>query len=114
MTRVKRGTTAHKRRKNVLKHTKGFKWSRKSKYKQAKEALLHAWTYAYRDRKVKKRVFRKLQQTKINAAARKQGIPYSKLIHILKEKKIELDRKILADLVENNPEIFDKIIKEIE
>lgn len=113
MVRVKRGTTASKRRKNVLKHTKGFKWSRKTKYKQAKEALRHALTYAYRDRKVKKREFRKLQQTKINAAARKQGIPYSKLIYLLKEKKIELDRKTLADLAENNPEIFDKIVKEI-
>lgn len=111
MTRVKRGTTANKRRKNVLKHTKGFKWGRKSKYKQAKEALLHAWTYAYRDRKTKKRVFRKLQQTRINAAARKRGIPYNKLIHSLKERKIELDRKILADLAENNPEIFEKILK---
>lgn len=112
MVRVKRGTTAHKRRKNVLKHTKGFKWGRKTKYKLAKEALMHAWTYAYRDRKVKKRVFRKLQQTKINAAAREQGISYSKLIHILKGKKIELDRKILADLAENNPEIFEKILKQ--
>lgn len=112
MVRVKRGTTANKRRKNVLKHTKGFKWSRKSKYKQAKEALLHAWVYAYRDRKVKKRTFRKLQQTKINAAVRKQGIPYNKLINSLKKKKIELDRKILADLAENNSEIFNKIIEE--
>jgi large subunit ribosomal protein L20 len=112
MTRIKRGTTANKRRKNVLKHTKGFMWGRKSKYKQAKEALLHAWTYAYRDRKVKKRTFRRLQQTKINAAVRKQGIPYNKLIHLLKEKKIELDRKTLSDLVENNPEIFDKVVEE--
>lgn len=114
MVRVKRGTTAHKRRKNVLKHTKGFKWGRKSKYKLAKQALMHAWTYAYRDRKVKKRAFRQLQQTRINAAARKQGIPYNKLINILKKKKIELDRKILADLAENNPETFEKILKEIE
>ena len=114
MVRVKRGTTAHKRRKNVLKHTKGFKWGRKSKYKLAKQALMHAWSYSYRDRKVKKRTFRGLQQIKINAAARKQGIPYSKLINMLKKKKIELDRKILADLAENNPEMFEKILKEIE
>jgi len=113
MARVKRGVTASKRRKNVLKHTRGFKWSRKTKYKQAKEALLHAWTYAFRDRRTKKRVFRRLQQTKINAAARKQGIPYNKLIYLLKQEKIGLDRKILADLAENNPETFDKIIKEI-
>ncbi len=113
MVRIKRGTTAHKRRKNVLKHTKGFKWGRKTKYRLAKQALMHAWSYSYRDRKTKKRTFRGLQQTKINAAARKQGISYSKLINILKKKKIELDRKILADLAENNPEIFEKILKQI-
>jgi large subunit ribosomal protein L20 len=114
MVRVKRGVAANKRRKNLLRHTKGFKWTRKSKYRLAKEALLHAWVYSYRDRKTKKRLFRKLHQTKINAAARKQGIPYSKLINILKKKKIELDRKVLADLAENNPEIFEKILKEIQ
>ena len=112
MVRVKRGKTAHKRRKRVLKHTKGFKWGRKTKYRLAKQALMHAWTYSYRDRKAKKRTFRQLQQTKINAAARAQGIPYSKLINMLKRKKIVLDRKILADLAENNPEIFEKIIKQ--
>ena len=112
MVRVKRGKSANKRRKNVLKHTKGFKWGRKSKYKQAKEALLHAWTYSYRDRRTKKREFRKLWQTNISAASRKQGIPYNKLIRGLKKNKIELDRKILADLVKNNPEIFEKIIQQ--
>ncbi|KPJ55405.1 50S ribosomal protein L20 [Parcubacteria bacterium DG_72] len=111
MVRVKRGKTAHKRRKRVLKHTKGFKWGRKTKYRLAKQALMHAWAYAYRDRRTKKRNFRRLQQTKINAASRRQGIPYSKLINMLKKKKIELDRKILADLAENNSEIFEKIIK---
>jgi len=114
MVRVKRGTAAHKRRKNLLKHTKGFRWTRKSKYRLAKEALLHAWVYSYRDRKTKKRVFRQLHQTKINAAARKQGIPYSKLMNMLKKKKIELDRKILANLAEHNPEIFEKILKEVK
>jgi large subunit ribosomal protein L20 len=114
MVRVKRGVAAHKRRKNLLKHTKGFRWTRKSKYRLAKEALLHAWVYSYRDRKTKKRTFRQLHQTKINAAVRKQGIPYNKFINILKKKKIELDRKILADLAENNPEILEKIIKEIQ
>ena len=112
MVRVKRGTTANKRRKNTLKHTKGFKWGRKNKYKQAKEALLHAWSYSYRDRKAKKRTFRKLQQTKIGMACKENDISYSKLIHNLKQKNIELDRKILADLAENNPEIFKKIIQQ--
>ncbi len=114
MVRVKRGKTAHKRRKKVLKHTKGFRWGRKSKYKAAKEALMHAGKYAYRDRRTKKREFRKLWQIKINAACRKQGLSYSRFIHKLKEKKIEIDRKILADLVRNNPNIFEKIVEEIK
>ncbi|MBZ1348545.1 MAG: 50S ribosomal protein L20 [Candidatus Nealsonbacteria bacterium] len=109
MVRVKRGTTAHKRRKNVLKHAKGFKWGRKSKYKAAKEALMHAWSYAYRDRRRKKRDFRKLWQIKINSACRQHGMSYSKFIAGLKKCKIEIDRKILANLVQNHPQIFEKI-----
>lgn len=109
MTRVKRGTIAHKRRKHLLKYAKGFRWGRKSKYKAAKEALMHAWTYAYRDRRNKKRDFRRLWQIKINAACRQLGISYNKFIHGLKEKKIELDRKILADLAQNHAQIFEKI-----
>lgn len=112
MVRVKRGATAHKRRKKVLKHTKGFRWGRKSKYKAAKEALMHAWKYAYRDRRTKKREFRKLWQIQINSACRKQGLSYSQFIHGLKEKKIEIDRKILADLAKNQPHIFEKIVEE--
>ena len=114
MVRVKRGATAHKRRKKVLKHTKGFSWGRKSKYKAAKEALMHARSYAYRDRRTKKREFRKLWQIQINAACRKQGISYSRFIHELKEKKIELDRKILSELVKDNPKIFEKIVEKIK
>ncbi len=114
MVRVKRGATAHKRRKKVLKHTKGFRWGRKSKYKSAKEALLHAWTYSYRDRRTKKREFRKLWQIQINAACRKQDISYSRFIHGLKEKKIELDRKILSELVKNNGKIFEKIVEKVK
>jgi len=112
MVRVKRGATAHKRRKKVLKYTKGFRWGRKSKYKAAKEALMHARKYAYRDRRTKKREFRKLWQIQINSACRKQGLSYSRFIHGLKEKKIELDRKVLSELVENNPKIFEKIVEE--
>ena len=114
MVRVKRGTTAHKRRKNVLEHTKGFRWGRKSKYKAAKEALLHAWSYAYRDRKTKKREFRKLWQIRINSASRKEGLTYSRFIKFLKDKKVELDRKILAQLAEKKPEIFKKIIEKVK
>ena len=114
MTRVKRGTTANKRRKNLLKHTKGFRWGRKSKYRLAKQALQKAWTYAYRDRKVKKRTFRKLQQVQISAACKAQGISYSRFIDKLKKNKIELDRKILAQLAREYPNIFDKVLQEVK
>ena len=114
MVRVKRGKTANKRRKNILQHTKGFRWGRKSKYRLAKDALYHAWTFSYRDRKVRKREFRKLWQTKISSMCKKYGTNYSKFIHLLKEAKIELDRKILAELIEKRPEIFEKIVKEVK
>ena len=110
MPRVKRGVIANRRRKRLLKHTKGFMWTRKSKYRQAKEATLHAWSFQFADRKKKKRDFRRLWQLKINAAARENGITYSRLINQLKKSNIELDRKILANLAENNPKVFKKII----
>ncbi len=110
MTRVKRGVIANRRRKRLLKHTKGFLWTRKTKYRQAKEALLHAWSFQFADRKKKKRNFRQLWQIKINAAARENGITYSQFIHQLKKANIELDRKILAGIAEHNPEVFQKII----
>ena len=114
MPRVKRGTTKNKRKKALLQHAKGFRWGRKSKYKLAKDALRHAWTYAYRDRKAKKRTFRQLWELQINEQARKQGINYSRLIHGLKLKKIEIDRKVLAELANEHPEIFKKIIEEVK
>ena len=114
MVRVKRGTITHKRRERLLKHTKGFRWGRKSKYRLAKEALLHAWTHAYFDRRKKKGYFRALWQIQINAACRQRGLSYSKFIHGLKQKKIELDRKILAQLAQNQPEIFKKILEKIK
>jgi len=112
MARVKRGVSAHKKRGKTLKYTKGFKWGRKSKERAAKEALLHAWTHAFRGRKEKKRNYRKLWQTKINAGARENSISYSKFIALLKVKNINLNRKVLADLAENEPEVFTKIVKE--
>ena len=114
MTRVKSGKISHKRREKLLKYTKGFRWGRKSRLRAAKEALLHAWTYAYRDRKRKKREFRRLWQIQINAACREHGLSYSKFIYGLKQKKIELDRKILATIAQNHPEIFAKIVEEIK
>ncbi|OGN01048.1 MAG: 50S ribosomal protein L20 [Candidatus Yanofskybacteria bacterium RIFCSPHIGHO2_02_FULL_41_29] len=112
MTRVKRGVQANARRKRLLKHTKGFLWTRKSKYRQAREATLHAWSFQFADRKKKKRDFRRLWQIKINAAARKNGISYSKFINQLKKSNIELDRKILSDIAHNHPEVFKKIISQ--
>lgn len=111
MPRVKRGTTANKRRKKVLKQTKGFRWGRKSKYRLAKEALQKARAYAYRDRRVKKREARKLWQIQINAACRLNGISYSRFIAGLKKNKIELDRKILSQLAKEQPDIFKKIVE---
>ncbi|MEK7659539.1 MAG: 50S ribosomal protein L20 [Patescibacteria group bacterium] len=113
MTRVKRGTIANKRRKKLLKAAKGFKWSRKNKYRAAKEAIYHAWKNAFIGRKQKKRNMRRLWQIKINAAVRmdsKNGMNYSRFINDLKKTNIELDRKILAQIAENHPEIFKKIL----
>lgn len=113
MTRVKRGKIAHKKREKILKHTKGFRWGRKSKERAAKEALLHAWSRAFRGRKENKRNYRALWQTQINAAARNNGLTYSKLISGLKKQNIIIDRKILADLAKNESKVFEKIIAKI-
>ncbi len=113
MPRVKRGTSHIKRRKNILKKTKGYKWGRKSNIKRAKEAILHAGKHAYRDRRKKKRVNRRLWQTKLNASLRLLGQTYSKFIHALKIKNCELDRKVLSQIAEYKPKLFAKIVKEI-
>ena len=109
MTRVKRGTISVKRRRNVLQQTKGFRWGRKSKERQAREALLHAGVHRFNDNRKKKRSRRALWNIKINAGARMEGITYSKLINVLKTKHIELDRKILATLAQHHPPIFKQI-----
>ncbi len=114
MPRVKRGTTHTKKRKKLLSKTKGYKWGRKKKIKEAKTAVLKAGTHAYRDRRKKKRTFRRLWQIKINAAARLNGITYSQFIDKLKKAKIDIDRKILANLAEHNPEIFAKIVAKVK
>lgn len=114
MVRVKKGKTRHKKRERLLKKVKGFRWKRKSKYRLAKDALHHALEHAYRGRKEKKRKMRALWQTQINAACRAFGISYSKFIHALKEKKIEIDRKILAQLAQEKPKIFEKIVEEVK
>ena len=114
MTRVKRGVSAHRKREKILKETRGYRWGRKSKEKAAREALLKARTYQYRDRRNKKRDFRRLWQIKINAAARENGTTYGAFIHALKQKNISIDRKILADLAENEPKTFIEIVAKTE
>ena len=104
MARVKRGVQAKKRHKKVLKQAKGYRGARSRTYKVAKQAVMRAGQYAYRDRRQKKRVFRSLWIVRINAAARENGISYSKLIAGLKKANIELDRKTLADLAVNDKE----------
>lgn len=114
MPRVKRGTIQNKKRRAILKHTKGFRWGRKSKEIAAKEALLHAWSRAFRGRKEKKRTFRQLWNVRINAASRNHELTYSKLMPLLKAKKVKLDRKILADFAKNEPEVFTKVIEFVQ
>jgi large subunit ribosomal protein L20 len=114
MPRVKRGTTAHKKREKLLKLTKGYRWGRKSKERAAKEALLHGLSRMFKGRKEKKRDYRRLWQVQMGAAAKAHGIKYSAFINALAKKKIKLDRKILADLARNNPEIFKKIVEAVK
>jgi large subunit ribosomal protein L20 len=114
MVRVKKGKTRHKKREGLLEKVKGFRWKRKSKYRLAKDALHHALEHAYVGRKEKKRRMRALWQVQIGTALKPFGISYSKFIHALKEKGVELDRKILAKLSQEHPEIFEKIIETVK
>ncbi len=114
MVRVKRGVAAHKRRKNIIKQAKGFMWSRSTKFLAAKQALMKAWSYAYRDRKVLKRERRGLWQIRISSVCKENGISYSKFIAGLKKLNIEIDRKILAQFAEENPSIFAKILEKVK
>ncbi|MDP1845644.1 MAG: 50S ribosomal protein L20 [Candidatus Moranbacteria bacterium] len=114
MSRVKRGTTAHKRRKKVIKQAKGFMWRRKSNYQAAKEALLKAGKYAYRDRRNKKRTFRSLWILRLNAALRMHGEKYSAFIKKMSDKKIDLDRKVLSQMAVKYPEQFGKLVEEVK
>ena len=106
MSRVKRSVHARKKRRATLERTKGFRGQANSSYKRAKEALLKADTYAYRDRRNKKRDFRRLWIVRINAAARQEGMSYSQFMHGLKLAEIEVDRKVLADIAVRDPETF--------
>ena len=114
MTRVKKGVHALKRRRSVLKQTKGMRHGRSTKERQAKDALLHAGAYAFAHRRDKKSHNRKLWNIKINAGSRELGMSYSRFIDALKKKGIELDRKILADLAEHNPSTFAKVMEAVK
>ena len=105
---------AHKRRKKVLKAAKGYHLDRRKKYRAAKQARLKAETFATRDRKARKRELRGLWILRINAACREQGIKYSQFINLLKKSKIELDRKILADLAAREPKVITAIINQVK
>ena len=109
--RVKRSVHARKKRRATLERTKGFRGEANHNYKRAKEALLKAETYAYRDRRNRKRDFRRLWITRINAAAKLNGMSYSQFMHGLKLAGVELDRKVLADVAVRDPETFRRFVE---
>ncbi len=110
--RVKRGVTSHKRHQKIRKATKGMTRGNRSSIKRGKQAVTKALQYAYRDRRNRKRTFRQLWNTRINAAARENGTTYSRLIAGLKKANITLDRKILAELAVNEPKAFKAVVKD--
>lgn len=114
MPRVKRGVTAHARHKKILALAKGFRGRRKNVFRIAKQAVMKAGQYAYRDRRTKKRVFRQLWIARINAASRAAGVTYSKFMAGLKKAQIDIDRKVLADLAVNDPAAFGAIVEKVK
>jgi len=114
MPRVKRGVTAHARHKKILKLAKGFRGRRKNVFRVAKQAVMKAGQYAYRDRRTRKRVFRALWIARINAASRELGVSYSRLMAGLKKAGIELDRKVLADMAVRDPAAFGGIVAQVK
>jgi len=112
MPRVKRGVTAHARHKKVLEQAKGYRGRRKNVYRVAKQAVTKAGQYAYRDRRQRKRQMRALWITRINAAAREQGLSYSRLIDGLNKSNIEIDRKVLADLAVRDRAAFAELAEQ--
>ena len=114
MARVKRGVTSRAKHKKVLKAVKGQWGRRKNTIRVAKQAMEKAMQYAYRDRKAKKREFRTLWIQRINAGVRTEGLTYARFINGLAKSKIKLDRKVLAELAYNNPEVFKTIVKKVQ
>lgn len=114
MPRVKRGVTARARHKKVLALAKGFRGRRKNVFRIAKQAVMKAGQYAYRDRRAKKREFRRLWIARINAGSRALGLTYSKFIAGIKKASIEIDRKVLAELAVNDPAAFGSIVAKVK
>ncbi len=110
MPRVKRGVTKHRRHKKVMLAARGFHGSSHRNYKWAKEALIHAWSHAYRNRRERKGEFRRLWIVRIGAASRQSGLTYSQFMHGIKLAGVEVDRKMLADLAVNDPPAFEKLV----
>jgi large subunit ribosomal protein L20 len=106
MARIKRGFTTQRRHKKVLERAQGYRGTRSRLFKRANEAVMRAGQYAYRDRRVRRRDFRKLWIIRINAASREHGLPYNQFIHGLNTAGVTVDRKILADLAVNDPAAF--------
>lgn len=111
MAKTKHSVATRKRKKKLLKKAKGYWGDRSKQFRQARRALLHALVYAYRDRRLKKRDFRRLWIVRINAACRAAGITYSKFMTGLKKAKVNLDRKILADLAVRDSQAFKKLVE---
>jgi len=114
MVRVKKGVNALKSRRNILARTKGYRFGRSTKERQANEAIVHAGSYQFRHRRLKKREARRSWNVKINASLHEHGLSYSKFIGALKQKNILINRKILAELAEFKPESFEKIIASVK
>lgn len=110
MARVTRGVRARKQRRAMLDRAKGFRGARRRRYRVANETVLHAMRYQYRDRRARKRDFRRLWITRINAGARQHGLSYSRFIHGLKLAEVSVDRKVLADLAVREPAAFAKLV----
>lgn len=113
MSRVKRGTTALKRRRNVLRQTKGYRFGRSTKERMAKVAILHAGVNAFAHRRKKKNDFRRLWTVRINAAVRTFGLSYGRFIGMLKKNEVALDRKVLSHIAKDHPETFQRIVKQV-
>ena len=114
MPRVKTGKVRRKRRKRILKHSKGYRGGRNNLRRTAMEAVEKGWNHAYAHRRARKRDFRKLWIMRINAAARLHGLTYSRFMHALKTAGIELDRKVLADIAVNDPDGFAQLVAQVK